>query len=201
MAQQAQQAAAGENSGVESGGASMDAGADAGVDWGEQVEFLRGLAAIVRDEELSELLVEQAGVRLSLRSRRVSLVPPDPAPAVPAVALPIGGAIGAIGVAGAGIAGDADTESEEQVPDAPAEPAGIPIVSPMVGVFYRSKSPDDPPFVEVGDRVEVGQIVGLVEAMKTFNEITSEVEGEVAAIVAGNGALVETGAPLVVLKP
>jgi acetyl-CoA carboxylase biotin carboxyl carrier protein len=163
-----------------------------GVDWDSQVEFLRGLAAIVRDEELSELSVEQDGVRLSLRSRRPSMVPPEPL-AAPAVALPV--ALGS-GLA-AGVA-----EEEEALPAETAreEVVGTPIVSPMVGVFYRSKTPEDPPFTDIGERVEVGQIIGLVEAMKTFNEITSEVEGEVIAMPATNGSLVETGAPLVVVK-
>ena len=80
------------------------------------------------------------------------------------------------------------------------EAPGTPIVSPMGGQFYRSKTPDDPPFVEVGDHVEIGQVVGLIEAMKTFNEITSEVEGEVVLIPARNAELVEAGAPLVVVR-
>ena len=67
----------------------------------------------------------------------------------------------------------------------------------MVGVFYQSKTPGDPPFVQVGERIAIGQVVGLVEAMKTFNEIASEIEGEVVAIAAPNATLVETGAPLI----
>lgn len=164
-------------------------------DWSTQVEFLRGLAAIVRDEELSELVVEQAGVRLSLRSRRPSIVPPEPA--LPALSLPLGavGALGMdIGLVSGGEAAHAHEAPEEEAP-------GTPIVSPMVGVFYGSKTPDDPPFVQLGDRVEPGQVIGLVEAMKTFNEITSEIAGEVLAIPARNGEEVQAGATLVLLKP
>lgn len=158
------------------------------VDWSEQVEFLRGLAAIVRDEELSELLIEQDGVRLSLRSRRPSIMPPGVTSA-PALA-PL--AVGAPEMEQALEVLEASPQVLEEV--------GTPIVSPMVGVFYRSKTPDDPPFIEVGDRIEVGAVVGLVEAMKTFNEITSEVEGEVVSIPTPNNALVETGATLVVVR-
>ena len=160
--------------------------AQSGVNWSEQVEFLRGLAAIVRDEELSELSIEQAGVRLNLRSRRPSIVPPDPAPALPAPALSVEAALPEVGA--------------QVLEAAHEEAAGTPIVSPMGGVFFRSKTPDDAPFVEVGERVEVGQVVGLIEAMKTFNEITSEVEGEVALIPARNSELVEAGATLVVVR-
>ena len=165
--------------------------------WSSHIEFLRGLASIVRDEELSELSVEQAGVRLSLRSRRPSIVPPEPAPARPALALPLA----SLGVdatvadldAGGGSDGAPALQAHEEAP-------GTPIVSPMVGVFFRSKTPEDPPFVQLGDRIEVGQVIGLVEAMKTFNEIQSEIEGEVVAIAARNGEEVQAGAPLVVVR-
>lgn len=74
------------------------------------------------------------------------------------------------------------------------------IESPMVGVFYRSPSPDAPPFVDVGDTIEVGQTVGLIEAMKIFNEIPSEVAGVVVDIPGQNGKLVQQGDPLVVVR-
>ena len=73
--------------------------------------------------------------------------------------------------------------------------------SPVMGVFYRAASPETPPYVEVGARVEEGDIVGLVEAMKVFNEIASEVTGEVVEVVAKNGDLVELDQPLVWLRP
>lgn len=74
------------------------------------------------------------------------------------------------------------------------------IESPMVGVFYRAPSPDAPPFVDVGDTIEVGQTVGLIEAMKIFNEIPSEVAGVVVDIPGQNGKLVQQGDPLVVVR-
>jgi len=78
-------------------------------------------------------------------------------------------------------------------------PAGHEIASPLVGTFYRSSSPDMPPLVEVGDRVEVGQPLCIVEAMKVFNEITADRAGAVLAIPAQNGQLVQVGQVLVVL--
>jgi len=74
------------------------------------------------------------------------------------------------------------------------------IESPMVGVFYRSSDPDAPPFVEIGDAIEVGQTVGLIEAMKIFNEIPSEVAGVVVDIPGQNGKLVQQGDPLIVVR-
>lgn len=83
----------------------------------------------------------------------------------------------------------------------PPAPTGHVIESPLVGTFYRTPSPDSPAFVEVGDMVEVGQTVAIVEAMKVFNEITADVAGRVTAIPAQGGKLVQVGQPLVILEP
>jgi acetyl-CoA carboxylase biotin carboxyl carrier protein len=72
-----------------------------------------------------------------------------------------------------------------------AAPGRMPIVAPLVGVFYRSSSPGAKPFVDVGDTVERGQKVGIVEAMKMMNEVTSDFRGTVAEIVVQNGETVQ----------
>lgn len=75
---------------------------------------------------------------------------------------------------------------------APEESANLyEFKSPMIGTFYRSQSPENPPFVKVGDRVEVGQVLCIVEAMKLFNEIESEVEGKIVKIMLENAQPVE----------
>lgn len=66
----------------------------------------------------------------------------------------------------------------------------------MNGIYYGAPSPSSPPFVRVGETVSAGQVVGLIEAMKVFNEIVSPVSGTVDRIVAESGQLVEPGAPL-----
>ena len=71
----------------------------------------------------------------------------------------------------------------------------------MVGTFYRAPKPEDPPFVNEGDEVQVGQTVCLLEAMKLFNEIPSDVAGRVVRVLAENGAPVEYGQPLVLIDP
>lgn len=81
------------------------------------------------------------------------------------------------------------------------EDDGVDVVSPMVGTFYHAPSPNEPPFVEVGQRVEVGQSIGIVEAMKLLNPIESEFAGEVVAVVVGNGEPVEFSQPLVRIRP
>jgi len=77
----------------------------------------------------------------------------------------------------------------------------VPIVAPMVGTFFRSAKPDVPPFVAEGDAVQVGQTVCILEAMKLFNEIPSEVAGRIVQILADNGAPVEYGQPLFLVDP
>lgn len=82
---------------------------------------------------------------------------------------------------------------------APAQPevqAGTPVTSPMTGIFYTAQNPNSPPFVKEGAKVAAGEIVGLIEAMKVFNEITATSSGTVLKIVAESGQLVQPGDPL-----
>ena len=82
------------------------------------------------------------------------------------------------------------------------EPAldGHVLTSPIVGTFYAAPSPDSPPYVEIGGRVEKGQVVCIVEAMKLMNEIEADVSGTVSSVVPDNGDPVEFGAPLFVIQ-
>jgi acetyl-CoA carboxylase biotin carboxyl carrier protein len=82
----------------------------------------------------------------------------------------------------------------------PAEPEGLLVKSPMVGTFYRSATPGSKPFVEVGDRVEEGGTLCIIEAMKLMNEIESDKAGVVKAILTENGQPVEFGQPLFVIE-
>lgn len=75
------------------------------------------------------------------------------------------------------------------------------IVSPMVGTFYRSPSPDAKPFVSPGDKVSEKSTVCIIEAMKLMNELEAEVQGEIVEVLVENGQLVEFGQPLFLVKP
>jgi acetyl-CoA carboxylase biotin carboxyl carrier protein len=95
-------------------------------------------------------------------------------------------------------------------PVAAAAPAAAPAVaeeklhevkSPIVGTFYESSAPGAPVFVKVGDTIEVGQVLCIVEAMKLMNEIESDVAGEVVRVIAKNGGPVEYGQPLFAVRP
>lgn len=77
--------------------------------------------------------------------------------------------------------------------------SGTAVVSPLVGTFYDSPSPDDKPYVTVGSKVKVGDTLCLIEAMKTFNQVESEIAGVVSAINKNNGDPVEYGEPIFVI--
>lgn len=105
------------------------------------------------------------------------------------------GVIGvASGVAAAPPAANAGIAADEEV-------IGTIITAPMIGTFYRAAKPGEPPFIEVGDAVEVGQTIGIIEAMKTMNEIAAEAAGTVTELLVGNGQAVEFGQPLLRLEP
>jgi acetyl-CoA carboxylase biotin carboxyl carrier protein len=81
-------------------------------------------------------------------------------------------------------------------------PAGLtPIAAPMVGRFYAAPSPSDPPFVTAGAHVEAGATVGLIEVMKVFTSIKTEIAGVIERILVANGEMVEFGQPLFYIKP
>jgi acetyl-CoA carboxylase biotin carboxyl carrier protein len=86
--------------------------------------------------------------------------------------------------------------------EAPARPVEWrAVVAPLTGIFYARPSPDEEPYVSVGGHVEPDSIVGLIETMKMFNEVTADIAGTVHEIAFENGALVEVGQPLVYIEP
>ena len=87
-------------------------------------------------------------------------------------------------------------EATEPVTADPTKVGITDVVAPLHGVFHLTPSPDEPPFVSVGDPVKVGQILGTLEAMKMFHSLKSDVEGFVAAILVASGSEVEAGQPL-----
>ncbi len=138
---------------------------------------LKKLAVLMEESGLVELEIESAGERVRLVRARIADAPKasDAAPAVPA--------------------------PPAARRDAEAESGARAITSPMVGTFHRAASPGTPPFVEVGDVVERGQVLCLVEAMKMMNEIEAEFRGRVVAIIGEHGRPVEYGEPLFLIEP
>lgn len=152
---------------------------------------LRTLAQLVAEQGLSELTVEEAGVTLTVKALAAApaMMPAPGAMAVPAHPHLLTPA-----------QSPAYSETPVLTPPKPKSTA-IALESPMVGVFYRSASPDDPPFVSVGDFVKVGQPIGLIEAMKVYSEVPSEVSGRVSEMPVESGKLVQQGQPLIFVEP
>ena len=93
---------------------------------------------------------------------------------------------------------DVDERPIEIAPVAAA--IGTPIASPMTGIYYGAPSPGSPPFVKPGDAVTAGQVIGLIEAMKVFNEIPAPISGTVARIAAESGNVVQLGEAILFLE-
>lgn len=90
----------------------------------------------------------------------------------------------------------------EAVPHAPDQAVeGLPVLAPLTGVVYTRPGPDEPPFVTVGETVEAGDVVALIETMKLFNEVTADISGRVLSVIADEGTLVQSGQPLLYLEP
>lgn len=98
------------------------------------------------------------------------------------------------------VAPAAPVSSAPAAPVAPAEITGDAILSPMVGTFYASPSPDSPSFVKVGDTVKKGQVVAILEAMKIMNELEAEFDCKIIDILATNGQAVEYDMPLFIVE-
>ncbi|MEO6912627.1 MAG: biotin/lipoyl-containing protein [Candidatus Baltobacteraceae bacterium] len=143
----------------------------------DETATLKELLAIMHEHDLDALKVK-VGDQLYELVRRESGTLVVPGTAVPA-ATPA--------VSGAGL------------PTAPSNAKKV--TAPLVGVFYRSSSPDAESFVKIGDRVEIGQVLCILEAMKLFNEITSDYPGVITAIIPENGELVSLGQEMFWIEP
>ena len=136
------------------------------------IKEIKEMIALMNENSLSELEIEQDGVRIKLRKG-------------------LGGAV---------------EKTVEYSPSAPqvretVEKKTIEIKTPMVGTFYRSPSPDAPPFVNIGDVIEPGQVICIIEAMKLMNEIKSDVKGKIVDVPVDNAEPVEYGQVLFVVEP
>ena len=144
---------------------------------------IKTLIQLLQESELAEIEIRDG--EESVRLSRASTV--TAAPAAPAVA-----------VAAAPPTSPEPAPAPEPAP--PAQPEGEQVTSPMVGTFYAAPSPTSPPFVKVGDRVNAGDVLCVIEAMKTMNHIESEYSGEVAAVLVENSEPVEYGQPLFLIR-
>ncbi|MCB0497778.1 MAG: acetyl-CoA carboxylase biotin carboxyl carrier protein [Cyclobacteriaceae bacterium] len=155
---------------------------------------IRDLIDFIAETGLNEVNIETEELKLSVkRSADIQTqVVESVAPSVIQAAIP------ATPVAPATPAVAAPTQA---TPDAGAKSNYVEIKSPMIGTFYRSANPESPPFISVGDSVSAGQTVCIVEAMKLFNEIESEVSGTIVKVLVDNSTPVEYDQPLFLVDP
>jgi acetyl-CoA carboxylase biotin carboxyl carrier protein len=149
-------------------------------------ELVRELATLIADTDLTEIEVEKGDLRIRVaRNITAAVTVPVAAPVLPTPASLVAPPPAAV-------------EPAPTAKGAATHPGAV--LSPMVGTAYRKPSPDQKPFVEVGSKVEAGDKVLLVEAMKTFNEIVAPRGGTVTAIFVEDGTPVEYGEPLLVIE-
>jgi oxaloacetate decarboxylase alpha subunit len=159
------------------------------------ISDLKEILRILEEQDITEFELEQDGVKL--RVCRASAF----APGVAAVVTPSPAPVPTAGVPAA------VSPFPPTAPSAPPTPTAEPpanetvVKSPIVGTFYRAPDPNSAPFVSVGDRVKVGQVLCIIEAMKLMNEIEAEVAGEVVKVHPENGQPVQYGDPLFTVRP
>jgi len=160
-----------------------------------ELREIQQLIDLLIEREVAEFEMEKDGMRVRIMRQ----------PSVPAQASP-GNSSGESSLKSAepaaipSSAGSQEPEAPESQSEPPAENLHL-LRSPIVGTFFAAPSPDAPPFVNMGDRVHVGQVLCIVEAMKLMNEIESEFAGEIVRIHAENGQPVEYGQLLYTIKP
>ena len=157
------------------------------------VEMVRQLARILDTHGLSELVVESEDANVTLRR--------GPG-AAPATVLHTSPTLMHAPMHMPGPEAPAPGPAPAPAAEAPQADDNLhTVTSPFVGTFYRSPNPDAPAYVQIGDRIERGTVLCIVEAMKLMNEIEADVSGEIAAVLVNNGDPVEYGQPLFKIAP
>ncbi len=157
------------------------------------IKEIQELIKFVAKSGVSEVSIDRKDFKLTIKAQAnaptyvqapVQTIPvPAAAPAAPAPAAPAPPAVSS--------STDKSAENSNL----------ITIKSPMIGTFYRTPSPDKPSFVNVGDEIKVGKVICIIEAMKLFNEIESEVSGRIVKILVDNASPVEYDQPLFLVEP
>ena len=149
------------------------------------IETIEKLADIINKKELSELTIADGDRTITIKGKRP--VPPPPA-AMPFMGMP------------AQMPSAPEDALSETEANTAAEISGNIVKAPIVGTYYRSPSPDKPPFVKIGDKVKKGDVIMIIESMKLMNEVQSEFDGVVERILVTDGQAVEYDQPIMIIK-
>ena len=150
------------------------------------LKHLREVLELVAECDVSEVEIEEEDLRLVIRKHAPAAAPQITYAAAPQTVAPA-----------AAVAAPAAAPEVA----APAGPKGTEVRAPIVGTYYEAPNPDSPAFIKVGQKVGVGDVLCIIEAMKLMNEIECEVSGTVTAILIDNGTPVEYDQPLFAIDP
>jgi acetyl-CoA carboxylase biotin carboxyl carrier protein len=156
---------------------------------------IQELIKMVNKSNIGEVTVEEKGFRLTIKQKE------DPVQQLIAAPLQTQAIAAPQAVATAPSSQPAAEKAKQPEATAASAENFITIKSPMIGTFYRSSSPDKPAFINVGDEIENGKVVCIIEAMKLFNEIESEVKGKVVKVLVEDASPVEYDQPLFLVEP
>jgi acetyl-CoA carboxylase biotin carboxyl carrier protein len=157
---------------------------------------IQELIKMINKSNIGEVSIEEKGFKLTIKQKEE---PVQQVIAAPIHAQPMA-AMSAAPVTAPQAAAAPAAEKAAKAAEAPAGNT-ITIKSPMIGTFYRSPSPDKPSFINIGDEVAPGKVVCIIEAMKLFNEIESEVSGKIVKVLVEDASPVEYDQPLFLVEP
>jgi len=156
------------------------------------IKQIQELIKFVSKSGVNEVSIEEKDFKITIKTNQAPTYVTASIPSAPVVP-----------VQQASVAPKFQQEEEKAVPAITSDDTSkfITIKSPMIGTFYRSSSPDKPSLADVGDEIKAGQVVCIIEAMKLFNEIESEVSGRIVKVLVDNSSPVEYDQPLFLVDP
>lgn len=154
------------------------------------IKQIQELIKFVSRSGVNEVAIEQEDFKITIKTNQQATYQVQAAPQYQAVPAP----------APVAVSVPADVKASA-VPIKDENSNYIIVKSPMIGTFYRSASPDKPLLVNVGDEIKAGQVICIIEAMKLFNEIESEISGKIVKVLADNSSPVEYDQPLFLVEP
>jgi acetyl-CoA carboxylase biotin carboxyl carrier protein len=157
---------------------------------------IQELIKLINKSNIGEVTIEEKGFKITVKQKEEHVQQVIAAPYQPALTASSYAAPAVSAPASGGVPANGKSKPVETAVD-----NLVTIKSPMIGTFYRSSSPDKPAFVNVGDETEPGKVVCIIEAMKLFNEIESEVKGKIVKVLVEDASPVEFDQPLFLVDP